>query len=324
MAAKKKVLVTGANGFIGQVLCRALINQGFDVRALTRIADVISGCECVHGDLTSDNSLDLVCADIDTVFHLAGKAHSLSEHKQDEAIYWQVNTEGTHKLLLAAKNAGVKRFIYFSSIKAVDDQPNQLMNESVTLPASTAYGRSKFAAEQLVLSGHFVEHAVVLRPTMVYGETHKGNLPKMITAIQRGLFPPLPECHNRRSMVHVNDVVQAALLAAQCPQACGQIYIITDDQAYSTRQLYDLIRQTLAKPVIKWSISYSLLQALAKMGDGIGSLMKRRFLFDSDHLQKLTDSAHYSSVKISRELGYSPQYTLPASLPSIVAFLNHH
>lgn len=317
----QQILVSGAHGFIGVKLIQFLLQQGFRVRTLTRNATK---------DKTDNHSIDLgmdecpatLCANIDTIFHLAGKAHALAETHQDEAEYFQINTEGTRKLLEAAKQAGVQKFIYFSSVKAVGDSDIQPMDESVQAPADTPYGQSKYAAEQLVLHGGYVPHPVVIRPSMVYGNTEKGNLPRMIQAIRRGMFPPLPETHNRRSMVHVDDVVQAAILAAEKPEAAGQIYIVTDGQAYSTRQIYDWIRPVLGKSSLNASIPMGFLKLLAKSGDAIGRISGRRFPFDSDALDKLTGSAWYSSVKIQRELGFSPQHTLQSSLPDIVRYLN--
>lgn len=316
----KQVLVTGAQGFIGVKLTQTLSQQSFQVRTLTRNAT---------NDKTDNYSIDLaidecpssLCANIETIFHLAGKAHALAETQQDEAEYFQINTEGTRKLLEAANQAGVQRFIYFSSVKAVGGSDLQPMNESVQTLADTPYGQSKYAAEQLVLHGGYVPHPVVIRPSMVYGNTEKGNLPRMIQAVRRGVFPPLPETHNRRSMVHVDDVVQAALLAAENPKAAGQIYIVTDGQAYSTRQIYAWIRAALGKSPMNASIPSSVLQALAKTGDAIGRLSGRRFPFDSDALDKLTGSAWYSSAKIERELGFTPQHNLQASLSEIVGYL---
>ncbi|MGZ4960713.1 MAG: NAD-dependent epimerase/dehydratase family protein, partial [Methylomonas sp.] len=258
----------------------------------------------------------------DTIFHLAGKAHALAENYQDANEYHQINTEGTRKLLEAAQEAGVKRFIFFSSVKAAGECEVQPMDESVAIPADTSYGQSKYAAEQLVLHGGYVPHPVVIRPCMVYGNSKKGNLPRMINAIHRGLFPPLPELHNHRSMVHVDDVVRAALLMAQKPEAAGQIYIVSDGQSYSTRQLYDWIRAELGKPFINWAIPFAILKLLAKIGDATEWLSSRRFIFDSDALQKLTGSAWYSSAKIEHELGFHPQHTLRQSLPDIVRFQN--
>jgi nucleoside-diphosphate-sugar epimerase len=317
----RRVLITGAEGFIGEQLRRELLRRNFFVRSLVRQSTEKS-VDIWNVDLAADNFPSAVCNDIDIVFHLAGKAHSLAENRQDLAEYRHINTEGTRKLLEAAKLAGVKCFVFFSSVKAAGDCEVQPMDETTTVPADSPYGQSKYEAEQLVLNGGFVPHPVVIRPCMVYGNTDKGNLPRMIEAVRRGLFPPLPELRNRRSMVHVDDVVAAALLAAEKSEAAGQIYIVSDGQNYSTRQLYELIRAALGKSPIHWAIPLFVLKILAKIGDAIGRLRGRRFMFDSDALRKLTGSAWYSSAKIGRELGFQPQHSLRQSLPDIVRFLN--
>ncbi|MCK9607877.1 MAG: NAD-dependent epimerase/dehydratase family protein [Methylomonas sp.] len=318
---KDLVVVSGAGGFIGANLCASLQQAGYQVRQLNH-RQLNEDKRSYVMDLANDPCPSDLLQDVHAVFHLAGKAHALAENQQDEAEYYDINTEGTRKLLEAAKHADVQRFVYFSSVKAVGDCDDQPMDESVQTPADTPYGRSKFAAEQLVLHGGYVPHPVVIRPSMVYGNTEKGNLPRMIQAIRRGVFPPLPETNNRRSMVHVEDVVQAALLAAEMPQAAGQIYIVTDDNAYSTRQIYDWIRAALGKSPQNWQIPMNLLTVLAKTGDTIGHLIGRRFPFDSDALDKLTGSAWYSSAKIQRELGFRPRHSLQTSLADMVHFLN--
>ena len=316
-----KILVTGATGFIGDQLCRELQQQGSQVRTLSR-SPIVGSHDHWLIDLATEECPAALLTNIDGIFHLAGKAHALAETSQDEAEYRNINTEGTRKLLEAAQQAGVKRFVFFSSIKAVADSPEQILDETFTMPAGTPYGLSKYAAEQLVLHGGYVPHPVVIRPCMVYGNADKGNLPRMIKAIRRDLFPPLPETNNRRSMLHVDDLVRAALLAMEKPEAAGQVYIVSDEQNYSTRQLYDLIRAALGKRPISWQIPFFVIKALARMGDIIGRICGRRFPIDSDSLHKLTASAQYSSAKITHELGFHPQYTLQQTLPEIVRFLN--
>jgi len=318
---KKEVLVTGANGFIGIRLCQLLQQQGLNVRTLThrRGGDNVSNYLM---DLATDDCPVGLFEGIDTVFHLAGKAHDLAQKADDTDHYWQINVEGTRKLLEAARLAGVKRFVFFSSVKAQGEATIQPMNESDTTPACSSYGQSKYAAEQLVLHGGYVPHPVVIRPCMVYGNTEKGNLPVMIKAIKRGWFPPLPEFGNKRSMVHVDDVIQVAMLAAENPKAAGQIFIVSDGQAYSTRQIYDWIRLALGKAPASWEIPMVLLSGLAKCGDLFGRFAGRRFLFDSDALHKLTGSAWYSSAKIEHELGFKPTHTLNSSLLDIVRYLS--
>ncbi|OQW76932.1 MAG: NAD-dependent dehydratase [Proteobacteria bacterium ST_bin11] len=313
-------LVTGASGFIGSQLCQLLKERGYSVRTCSRTAQ---GPDNIPFDFVKMAACPVeVCADVDIVFHLAGKAHALAKSHQDAAEYREINTDGTHKLLVAAQLAGVKKFVFFSSVKAVRQVNQQPMDETNKDPARDPYGSSKYDAEQLVLHGDFVPHPVVLRLSMVYGDTEKGNLPRMIGAIRRGIFPPLAESGNRRSMVHVADVVAAALLAAEKPESSGQTYIVTDQQSYSTRQIYDAIRVALGKPPVAWSVPLPVVTGLAKLGDAFGRLTGRRFPIDSDSLEKLTSSAWYSSAKIHRELGFQPRQTLWKALPDIIRHLN--
>ena len=318
--ADKLALVTGASGFIGHRLCQLLLLKGYKIRALLH-REFSNGPwdESVVVDLVSDLPEE-VMADVDTVFHLAGKAHALAETAQDQDEYFSVNTEATHRLLKAASRAGVQTFVYFSSVKAVGDVDG-VMDESVTERADTPYGRSKHAAEKLVLEGGYVSHPVVIRPSMVYGRTVKGNLPKMIQAIESGRFPPLPEVHNSRSMVHVDDVVQAAILAAESLKASGKAYIVTDGHSYSTRQIYEWICEALHKTVPRWHLPMFVMRLMGRVGDMIGSIRGRRFIFDSDALAKLTGDANYSSKKIEKELGFKPSRNLRESLPEIIEYL---
>ena len=119
-------------------------------------------------------------------------------------------------------------------------------------------------------------------------------------------------------MVHVADVVQAALLAAEKPAANGQIYLVTDGQSYSTHQLYAMICHALDRPVPTWHLPASLLRAMGRTGDLIGRLRGRPFMFDSKVLQKLLGSAWYSSRKIEEELGFRPTRDLRDGVEEMV------
>jgi UDP-glucose 4-epimerase len=118
--------------------------------------------------------------------------------------------------------------------------------------------------------------------------------------------------------VHVDDVVQALLLAAEKPEAAGQTYIVTDGRVYSTRGIYRLICAALGRSAPRWAVPIGLLKLLAAVGDLIGKVKGRAFVFNSMTLEKLIGSAWYSSAKIALELGYQPTRSLEDSLPEMI------
>ncbi|MHB8348381.1 MAG: NAD-dependent epimerase/dehydratase family protein, partial [Acidiferrobacterales bacterium] len=234
---------------------------------------------------------------------------------------WRTTVSGTENLLAEAVG-NVKNLIYVSSVKAMGEGRENEISEAFTPHPEGDYGKARLAAESQVLEFGMREgvKSCVLRLPMVYGAGCKGNVPRMIQAVDQNRFPPLPETRNRRSMIHVDDVIQAALLAAQNPRASGQVYIVTDGKAYSTRQMYVWICRALGKRVPSWTVPAGLLRAMATAGDLIGAVRGRRFVLDSDVLDKLLGSAWYNSRKITEDLGFYPTRDLEGSLPEIVAY----
>lgn len=323
MLSSKAILVTGATGFIGQHLVSALLEQRASVTVLSRRSppEGVQKYKTVVGDLMLPVTLEGICDGMDIVFHLGGYAHAVDQlDGKGEEINWQVTVEGTRVLVEQSLKAGVARFLFFSSVKAMGEGGEACFDEAAEGQAVSSYGKSKHEAEQLVLEANRQGlSSTVLRLPMVYGPGCKGNLPRMIQAVARGRFPPLPETGNKRSMVDVRDVVQAALLAATSPVAASKVYIVTDGQAYSTRQIYEWICAALQRPVPRWTVPLPLLRLASHIGDIIGRVSGRRFVLDTDALDKLLGSAWYRSQKISQELNYRPTHTLKDSLPEIVA-----
>ncbi len=319
-----KALITGAGGFIGQRLVKRLLAENCSVVALIHHqpgpSDSFDRVEQVFGDSQDADAMKAAAKGCDTVFHLAARVHALSDTNADHALYDSLNIDGTRNVLEAATACGVERFVFFSSVKVLGEGGPERIDEDHEAIPETAYGRSKLAAEKLVLeygkrSGM---HVACLRLPLVYGPGNKGNLFRMIATIDRGMFPPLPTIGNRRSMVHVSNVLDAALSVATHPNANGQSYIVADAEAYSTDELYRMICQGLGRKAPRWSVPKGVLQLLGLIGDVIGRVRGRRFFFDSDALDKLIGSAWYSSDKISRELGYQPAIEFRESLPELI------
>jgi nucleoside-diphosphate-sugar epimerase len=270
-----------------------------------------------RGDLSDVESLARVCQGVTSVFHCAGYAHAFSSlNGNDAAKHWQFNHEGTRNLLKAAGEAGVQRFVFLSSIKAMAEPGNCCADENFLGEPDTAYGKSKRSAEEAVLEAgrYYGMHVVNLRLSMVYGAGGRGNLERMGRLVQRGVFPPLPETGNHRSMVHVDDVVSVMRLVADDERASGHTYIVASQEAPSGRQLYDALRAALGMRYFAWSVPGVALRLAARLGDGLESVTKRRMSLDSETLARLLGSAWYSSARIEGELGWRAKVSLDAGL----------
>ncbi|MDQ5910366.1 MAG: Epimerase [Pseudomonadota bacterium] len=322
--AQRPVLVTGGTGFIGRRLVAALKEQGAQVRVLVReLREGWCGEEVkfVTGDLIDPASLTPACAGMDTVFHLAGFAHADARLTPEFAArHWAVNAEGTFHLLEAARAAGVQRFVFLSSVKAVGDPGSRCVDEHWDALPETPYGQAKRAAEERVLAvgRESGMHVVNLRPSLVYGPGMKANLLRLIEGIRQSWLPPLPETGNQRSLVHVDDVVQALLLAAAQPVAAGQTYFVTDGRPYSGGELYRLIRQALGRTIPRWTIPAPVLWGAARLVDGVSTLIGRRDRPAQTALDKLLGWACYDSRRIVNELGYRPVWDFERALPELL------
>lgn len=320
-------LITGSAGYIGQRLSLRLAGAGTRVVGLGLPGHGDRAARFVPADVSVLGAWGDSFAGIDTVFHLAGKVHALSERRQDEAEYFRINTDGTRNVLEAARRHGVRRFVFFSTVKAMsrDDlgpglgtAPMRAWDEADCVEPDTPYGQSKLAAEHLVLHGGYVPEPVVLRLCMVYGEAAKGNLHQMLKAVARRRFVPLPDVPNRRSMVHVEDALGAAELAALHPAAAGEIFIVSDGRSYSTREILALMHAALGREMPSWAVPIGVLRILGGAGDILGRVRGRRLIFDSDSLPKLLGSAWFSSAKIAGRLGFEPRWDLGRALPTMI------
>jgi nucleoside-diphosphate-sugar epimerase len=254
----------------------------------------------------------------------------MAETPHDERDYFRVNTEGTRHVLQAAHAAKVRRFVFISTVATMSRHGEQLashcdgqrrctgLTEEDVIEPDTPYGCSKLEAEKLVLHGGYVPEPVVLRPCVVYGAGAKGNVQRMLRAVVNNRFPPMAEVGNLRSMVHFEDLIQAAILGAEKPQSVGETFIVSDGRNYSTRQIYECMCRAAGKRCPRWTVPFWSLKGLAIAGDLIGRLKGRRCSFDSRALTKLVGSAVFSSRKIESRLGYHPRWDLEAALPGMV------
>jgi len=294
-----KCLVTGSTGFIGSRLLGLLKTIESDVRLLAR--SKVDNYETAVCNLRKDRIPKHALESIDTVFHLAGFAHDMQDPSKVKNLYHTVNVEATVELAKLAAESGVKRFVFVSSVKAGGlPLSEHCASEGDQNDPEGVYGKTKREAElKLLKIGKESDmHVSIIRPSLVYGPNAKGNLQLMLSGVKKGWFPPLPETGNKRSMIHVDDLVLAILLVANDDRANGEIFIATDGVPYSSREIYNAMCSALDKSIPKWSIPKFLFD--------MASLINPRIKYK---LNKLLGDECYSSTKLEA-LGFKAQKTL--------------
>lgn len=318
----RTALVTGAAGFLGRSLCSLLQAGGIRVRAVDRVAAAGPWDEGLVADLTESRAFPGLCDGMEAVFHLAAKTHATGSSARDLADYQALNVDLTRRLLDEARVAGVRRFLFTSSVKVIGEGQYEPQSEADPPRPESEYGRTKLAAEELVRQAgrDSTLETTILRMPLIYGPGVKGNLESMLRALAGRRFPPLPETGNRRSLVDVRDVVTALKLCAEHPAAAGRTYLLTDGKVYSTHEMAALMRQALGRGQPRWTIPDGLFRGVAAIGQ---QFAKRGVpvAFDEGVYHKLLGSACYSSRAIETELGWRPRYDLASALPSMVAGL---
>ena len=292
-----RVLVSGATGFIGSKLVTYLYKNDYDLRFLSRNYESKNTIQC---DLLNDNIPQKVLSNIDIVFHLAGFAHDTSGSSEIQN-YYKLNVNATVRLANLAARTDVKKFIFLSSTKAGGiPYPNQCADENDQIDPKCIYGKTKREAELklLEIGKESNMHISIIRPSLVYGPSVKGNLKLMLKGITRGWFPPLPEIGNKRSMIHVDDLVQAILLVTFNDKANGEIYIATDGIPYSSREIYNAMCIASGKSIPKWSTPTLLFKLLSQFNPHI-----------QYKINKLLGDECYSSAKLEA-LGFKAKKTL--------------
>ena len=248
-----------------------------------------------------------VFEDVDTVFHLVGVTHDFNKTSLTDNIYYDVNVKATVDLIKIAAKKGVRKFIYISSVKAGGMlDKSRCMTENDQGTPNDIYGTTKREAEIEVLKmGETRDIEVsILRPALVYGVKMKGNLAIMFNGIKSGWFPPLPETFNKRSMICINDLIDAILLIASDKRANGRVYIATDGYHYSSRDIYKAMCQAIGKNIPIWAIPKFVFSLLAWIVDIV-----KYIPFNSHRYKKIFGNECYSSVEL-HNLGFKPKYDL--------------
>jgi len=300
----KTLLVTGISGFVGTNLYNS-----FDLDYRIYGLDIVSNNKVPQDRFMYWDNLQEI-TDLDTVVHLAGKAHDTLNTSMPEE-YFNINVGLTKSIFQYFLKSQCKKFIFFSSVKAVTDsvKGDKLTEETVPDP-KTPYGKSKLYAEEYILNqfaqwrkeekadgkDYEWKKVYILRPGMIHGPGNKGNL-NMLFSFQRKKLPwPLGAFENKRSYCSVGNLLFILKELIDRDIDSG-IYQVVDDEALSTNELIRLISDSLGKRAIIWNVSPKLINMIAKMGDRIGMPL------NTERLKKLTESYIISNQKIKNALG---------------------
>ena len=301
-----KILVTGANGFIGSELCSHLLSLGHEVIPVVR---KISGLKNEY-IISDGESWQSILQNCDTVIHLAGLSSITKTNGSDPTTLFKlVNVDKTLDLAQQAVNAGVRRFIFISTIKVHGEHTNfgSSINLTSLYDPKDLYAKSKLDAEQglLQIAKNTNLEVVIIRPPVVYGPGVKGNFCTLIRIINWGIPLPLAKIDNSRSMLALDNLVSFVTLCADSfssPKAKNQIFLISDSSPISTPELLRKISATCGVNIKLFTLPLGLLHFFALC---VGKI---------DAMERLTNSLVIEDSKVLRLLGWKPVVSMDEQL----------
>jgi nucleoside-diphosphate-sugar epimerase len=325
----ERVLVTGADGFVGRYVCRKLVEAGYSLRAGVRNVDSIPGLQravpglsdsASLGDLGANPELRGPLGGVTAVVHLAARVHVMEESSGDPLQeFRRVNVAGTKSLARAAAEAGVRRFIFVSTIKVNGDLTSGEPFSVDMHPAPQgAYAISKWEAEEAIRSvaAESGLEVVIVRPPLVYGPGVRGNFLRLMSLVDRALPLPWPKGENRRSMIGARNLADFLVQCVDHPKAAGQTFLVKDSEDISTRELIARLARLLARPVRLVPVPASLIRLAASLTmkkEAAGRVLNS-LVIDSDRAQQLLSWA--PPVTLDEGLAATARWYREIYLPS--------
>ena len=320
-SGREKYLVTGGAGFVGGHLVRYLLGRGVAVRAMVRDAAegaplARAGADVVVADLTRPDSLPPAVEGVEGVYHIA----ALFRHQGvPDRAFWDVNVEGTRRILGAAAEAGVPRFVHCSTVGVLGHIENPPADEETPYNPGDNYQVTKMEGEKVALDafGAGKIAGAVIRPAMIYGPGDTRTL-KLFRMIARGVFFYVGKGDAYVHWIDVRDLVEAFRLAMACEERNGEVYIVAGARAVPLREMVGEVARQLGVrepwmhvPVKPMQWAGSLCEALCRPIGVEPPLYRRRVDF-------YTKSRWFDASKASRELGFGPAQTLSGEIADII------
>lgn len=312
-----RVLVTGANGFVGRHVCEQLTRTGWNAWGLVRRQKQHDNGQShsIVGNLHDPAALSAALRGTRWVIHLAGRAHVLRESSPDPLLeFRRVNVTGTSVLLDKAINARVSHFIFVSSVAAVTSMSARAVDEDTPEAPDTPYGVSKLEAENVVREKctRAGIRFTILRPPMVYGPGMKGNPLRLFRAIDRGLPLPLGGIGNRRSSVYVGNLALAIATVLTADGAIDELFLVGDSAPMSSAEFAQKAARALGRKPRLIPVPVPLLRGMAAVADRVGAIIP--LPLNSSTVDRLTGSLAVDWSKLRHKAGFEPEWGVDEGL----------
>ncbi len=305
--------MTGGTGFIGSHLVEALLQRGVEVRCLVRKKGDLKWLtklriEAVSGDCSDSASLEEAVREVDQIFHLAGITKAVEEN-----TYFEVNAFGTENLIRAClkNNPRIQKFIYLSSQAAAGPCRNgNQKRETDSCEPVSAYGRSKRRGEELVLAFAREIPLLILRPCAVYGPRER-DVYTFFKLLSRRIKPCLYGEDQHMSLCYVEDVIQAILLAAQSGESSGEIFFVSDGQAYPMEEVGNVFAQVMGVNAFPIRIPEWAMMGVASFSEYFSKLSRRPPLLSRGKVEEILQKNWVCDITKARTaLGFEPRIPL--------------
>ena len=308
------ILLTGATGFVGNEIHARLLCENHAVRAAVRVVlpnEKFENMPAV-GDINPTTTWSAVLNGASIVIHSAARVHVMNDTANDPLeLFREVNTLGTLNLARQAAAAGVKRFIFISSIKVSGESTDsQIPFKYSDVPShEDPYGISKYEAEEGLkrIAAETGMEVVIIRPVLVYGPGVKGNFKSLVSFVKRGFPLPLGSINNKRSMVGLDNLVDLIITCIDHPKAANQTFLVSDDQDVSTTVLLRKMGQAFGKKVLLLPVPVSALRFVGKI------------FGKSAEVDRLCGSLQVDIEHTKNTLNWKPPYTMEQQLSKIAA-----
>jgi nucleoside-diphosphate-sugar epimerase len=306
-----KLAVTGADGFVGTVLCRSAEAEGHEVVRVVRRAKAGRTGVLAIGEIDGRTDWHGALRGCETVIHLAARVHVMRERARDPlAAFRSVNVDGARRLAQAAAAQGIRRLLVVSTIKVLGERTTGTPLGPNNEPApADPYAQSKLEGEIAVqeVSCATGLETVIVRPPLVSGPGVGGNLRRIMGLVQRGVPLPFKGIENRRSLVSVHNLASVLLQAAREPGAAGQKLLVADQPALSTADLVRLIAHSMGRRPLLWSVPPGLLRFAGRMvGRG-------------EEVERLVSSLEVDDRETRTLLRWTPPWTTEEGIRAMVA-----